>query len=703
MDRSEFHAPGAGRIVTTRDGYAAFVPSPLPPRLTFTKELALALSRADAALGELSGVGGDLPDPQLLDAPFKRQEALCSSRIEGAEVTLSDLLLDQVSAAAPSVPRQRLREVRDCVATLRYGVARLQEAPLSLELVRELHERLLRGEVGNARTPGEFRTSQNWIGPPGSTLATATYVPPPVPEMLHGLDDFGAFLQERGRLPDLVQCAMLHEQFEALHPFVGGNGRLGRLLVTLFLIDRGRLARPLLYLSAYLEGHRDEYYALLQRVRTHGEWVPWLVFFANGVRETAERAAKQTRALIRLHDRITSQAKGRERALALELFRTPCMTAPEARRVVGVTKAKARRLIGELEAKGLLIEYREPRKPRVFLAGPVLEAVMHPLEELRRPSAASSTGAVIKSGLPAERAPERRADRLMAAAMVIVDTAREHGAQLRLVGGLAVRRYCVDLDFIDREYSDIDFVGLSEQAGELNEAFASMGYVENRYVSQATGSNQMQFMKAEALKAAARAAAGAAARAAPAAAGADTGAGAQPLEPPLVDHVDIFLDVMRMDHDIDISGRLDSDEYAVSPVDALIAKLQIGRINQKDVHDVIALLKDLPAHEIDDEVSLDVGYFADVCARDWGLYQDIRANLDVVVERLGDYGLSEEDLARVGGRLEVLIAAIEERAKSLRWRLRARVGKRVAWRREIEDTEGGAIIAPEWDWRRDLG
>ncbi len=702
MDRSEFHAPGAGRVVTTRDGYAAFVPARLPPRLTITKELALALSRADAALGELSGVGGELPDPQLLDAPFKRQEALCSSRIEGAEVTFSDLLLDQVSAARPSVPRDHLREVRDCVATLRYGVARLEETSLSLDLVRELHERLLRGDIGDFRAPGQFRTSQNWIGPPGATLATATYVPPPVPEMLQALEDFGAFLQERGRLPDLIQCAMLHEQFEAIHPFVGGNGRLGRLLITLFLIDRGRLTRPLLYLSAFLEGHRDEYYALLQRVRTHGEWVPWLVFFANGVRETAERATKQARALIRLHARFSSEVKGRERTLALELFRTPCMTAPEARRVLGMAKGKVRRVIGELETKGLLVEYAEPRKPRVYLAGPVLEAVMHPLEELRHRPEVVAQGAAIKSGPPPAGVPVRRADRLMREAMAIVDTAREHGAQLRLVGGLAVRRYCVDLDFIDREYSDIDLVGLSEQARELGETFAGLGYVENRYVSQATDSGQVQFIKADALKAAsvpAAAAAAVGADATPTAAA----AGTQSVEPPLVDHVDIFLDVMRMDHDIDVSGRLDIDEYAVSPVDALIAKLQIGRINQKDVHDVIALLKDLPVREIVDDASLDLSYFADVCARDWGLYQDIRANLDVVLERLGDYGLSEDERATVHGRLAAIIAAIEEKAKSLRWRLRARVGKRVAWRREIEDTEGAMVIAPEWDWRRDLG
>ena len=158
MDRSEFRAPGAGRVATTRDGYAAFVPASLPPRLTYTKDLVLALSRADAALGELSGVGGELPDPRLLGASFERQEALCSARIEGTGVTLSDLLLDQVSAAPATASRDDLREVRDCIATLRLGAARLEETPLSMELVRELHGRLLRNEVGGARMPGAFRT-----------------------------------------------------------------------------------------------------------------------------------------------------------------------------------------------------------------------------------------------------------------------------------------------------------------------------------------------------------------------------------------------------------------------------------------------------------------------------------------------------------------------------------------------------------------
>jgi Fic family protein len=681
MDPSQFRADAAGRIVTSPEGYAAFVPSPLPPRLRYGHEFVLALSRADAALGELSGVGADMPEPQLLDASFKRQEALCSSRIEGAEVSLSDLYLDQVAAARQTVPRDHLREVRSCINTLRFGVERLREEPLSLELVQRLHERLLRGEIG-LRTPGQFRTAQNWLGAPGSTLATAEFVPPPVPEMHEALAAWESFLGERGVMPDLVQCALLHEQFEAIHPFVGGNGRLGRLLITLFLIDRKRLTRPLLYLSAYFEGHRDEYYALLQRVRTNGEWMPWLLFFVNGVRESAERATRQVRALSRQHEWFQTQVKGHALALANELFRTPCITVPEAQRVLDVTNPTARRAVRELEAKGLLEEYDEKRWPRVYLARPVLDAVMHPVEDLRS-TPGRAVGAVLKSAGTQRQAPLRRADRLMAEAMKLIDDARLAGVTVRLIGGLAIRRHCVDLDFMDREYSDIDLVGLSGDSQELHEVLVKLGWTENRYVTQSTDGGQLQYVKVEVLKAQAD--------------------GVHLADPPIVDHVDIFMDVMRMDHDVDVRERLTVDDYAISPVDALIAKMQIGRINQKDVHDVIALVKDVPLREEDDDLSIDLPYLADVCADDWGLYHDITTNIEIVLSRLDDYGLSDEEVARVYGRLAAMQEAIEDERKSLRWRLRASVGQRVAWRREIEETEGTEVIAPEWDWRRDLG
>ena len=691
MDPSEFHAPGAGKVVSSPEGYAAFVPAPLPPKLSYTKPLVLALSRADAALGELSGVGGELPDPDLLDASFERQEALCSSRIEGAQVSLSDVYLDQVGAARSSVPRDHLREVRACITTLRFGVDRLREEELSLDFIRTLHETLLRGEVGGARTPGEFRASQNWLGPPGATQATATYVPPPVDVLPEVLAEFESFLQERGRLPELIQCAMLHAQFESIHPFVGGNGRLGRLLITLFLMERERLTRPLLYLSAFLEGHRDEYYLLLQRVRTHNEWTPWLTFFCDGVRSTAERAIRQARALIRHYERDREKVKGHALRLADELFRSPAMTVPEAQRVLDVTNPTARNAVRQLEARGLLTEWSEKSSPRVYLARHVLDAVLHPLEDLRTGPGLAKPDTTVKSETTEAQMPLRRADRLMAEAMDTIDAARAQGVHLRLTGGLAVRRYCTDLDFMDREYSDIDFIGLADQKKEIHAVFESLDYTENLYVSQATGSSQLQYIKnvaLEGMRAEAEAAAG----------------GRQhEYEPPLVDHIDIFLDIMRMDHDLDVRDRLEIDDYAISPADAFIAKMQIGKINQKDVHDVIALVKDVPLRDVDDDTSIDLLYVAEVCSRDWGLYRDITANLDIALAMVGDYGLTDAQQDRVYARLAAIKESVESAGKSLRWRLRATVGERVAWRREVEDTEGTQIMAPEWDYRRDLG
>ena len=178
---------------------------------------------------------------------------------------------------------------------------------------------------------------------------------------------------------------------------------------------------------------------------------------------------------------------------------------------------------------------------------------------------------------------------------------------------------------------------------------------------------------------------------------------ASPYEPPLVDHIDIFLDVMRMDHDLDVRERLEIDDYAISPADAFIAKMQIGKINQKDIHDVIALVKDVPLRDVDDDQSIDLLHVAEVCSHDWGLYQDITTNLDIALAMVDDYGLTEAQQDRVYARLAAIKESVESASKSIRWRLRATVGERVAWRREIEDTEGTQIIAPEWDWRRDLG
>jgi Fic family protein len=217
-------------------------------------------------------MGRYLPNPHLLIASYIRREAVLSSRIEGTRVSLSELLLGEVAEPPPESGAEQ-QEVRNYVVALEHGIARLRSGfPLSLRLVREIHERLMEGVRGEHATPSEFRRSQNWIGPAGSTPQTALYVPPPVIEMTELLSDWERYIHRQDDTPDLIRCALLHEQFEAIHPFLDGNGRVGRLLITLFLIERGRLSQPLLYLSAYIEAHRQDYYDLLQHVRTECDW-----------------------------------------------------------------------------------------------------------------------------------------------------------------------------------------------------------------------------------------------------------------------------------------------------------------------------------------------------------------------------------------------------------------------------------------------
>jgi Fic family protein len=344
----------------------------------------LALSRADAALSELSIAGEQLPNPHLLIAPYLRQEAVLSSRIEGTQTTLSELLMDEVAIAPAQRDPGDLREVRNYIEALEYGIARLNELPLSLRFVRELHERLMQGVRGAHVTPGEFRRSQNWIGPPGSSLANATYVPPPVDEMNKALNDWELFLHDRTSLPDLVQCALVHEHFEAIHPFLDGNGRVGRLLITLFLIERRRLTQPLLYLSAYIEAHRSDYYDALLRVCTEGDWRSWLLFFLRGVQETGVQAAKQARDIIGIREEYRQKVWGRPKALALvdEVLRSPYVTVAEAQRVLGVSNPTARTAVQVLVAAGLLREVGDRRWRRLYVARPVLDVLEAPMSEL---------------------------------------------------------------------------------------------------------------------------------------------------------------------------------------------------------------------------------------------------------------------------------------------------------------------------------
>lgn len=310
----------AGHWVKQPTGYKAFIPAPLPPlpSVAMDEEMWELLSKADRALGRLDGVTSVLPNPDLFVAMYIRHEAVLSSQIEGTQSTLEDVLEWEIDVRGEDQPKD-VEEVVNYVAAMNYGLARLQEFPLSLPLIKEIHERLLRNVRGSVREPGEFRRSQNWIGAAGSTLATATFVPPPPHEMMAALDNFEKFLhpelrnseKAEARMPVLIHCGLAHAQFETIHPFLDGNGRVGRLLITFLLCQREVLQLPLLYLSLFLKAHRAEYYDRLMAIRVDGNWEGWLKFFLRGVAQTSLAATQTARSILDLRER------GRERVMSL--------------------------------------------------------------------------------------------------------------------------------------------------------------------------------------------------------------------------------------------------------------------------------------------------------------------------------------------------------------------------------------------------
>jgi Fic family protein len=375
VNSADFRAPQAGQVVRALQGQLAFVPARLPPRLIFDRPLVLALSRADAALSELAGVGRQMPNPHLFIAPYLRREAVLSSRIEGTRTNLDTLLLEE--AAPHAAPDSDVQEVQNYVVALEEGIELLSTLPLSLRLVRELHSRLMRGVRGGHARPGEFRSEQNWIG--GSTVDTATYVPPPPERLADTLDHWEAYLHDR-ELPDLIQIALIHEQFEAIHPFRDGNGRVGRLLIPLFLIERRRLPQPLLYLSGYLETNRRRYYDLLQSVRTDGAWIEWIMFFLEGVEQSARAAMQQASDLLDLREQLRQAVRSKPQALALldELFRNPYTTVARASRGLKASTPTAANAIRVLEQAGVLSEVTGRAWGRVYVASPILRIIDPP-------------------------------------------------------------------------------------------------------------------------------------------------------------------------------------------------------------------------------------------------------------------------------------------------------------------------------------
>jgi Fic family protein len=369
-------------------GYWAFVPHPLPPELELTWALIGRLSAADRALSELAGRARSLPNPHLLIGPFIRREAVLSSRIEGTQASLSDLFFFDAGGAGLTerLASPDVREVANYVRALEHGLARSRELPLSLRLIREVHAELMEGVRGEHLTPGEFRRSQNWIGPPGCTLMEATYVPPPPAEMMEALGELEKYLHSGSRLPPLVRLALVHYQFEAIHPFLDGNGRIGRLLMALLLCHEGLLTQPLLYLSAYFEQHRQEYYQHLLGVSQAGRWSLWIGFFLAGVAEQARDALWRTETLLGLwqeyHQRFST---ARSSALLLrlvdDLFESPVLTVPRAAKRLGITQRAANLNIQKLVNAGILEEVTGRMRYRLFVAQAIIDTADMPRTE----------------------------------------------------------------------------------------------------------------------------------------------------------------------------------------------------------------------------------------------------------------------------------------------------------------------------------
>jgi len=369
-----------GRRIRCPGGYSAYVPEPLPPPIEWDATLATALSSADRGVGRLAGEGRRLPNPHLLLRPFVRREAVLSSRIEGTQATLGELLASEAGAAVDRSPED-LREVANYVAALEYGVDRLRKLPLSLRLVRELHARLMRGVRGGVATPGAFRRTQNWIGPEGCRLADATFVPPPPDRVMRCLGAWEKFLHDDA-LPPLVHAALAHSQFEAIHPFLDGNGRVGRLLITHQLVAQGVLPSPLLYLSAWFEATRTEYYARLAGVTERGEWEEWLRYFLAGVAGQAEDALDRIRRidllLTRWRDALAKEpSRLPERALD-RFAENPFWTVTKLAAELGVAFTTAQRAIARLERAGIVTLTSEGKRNRVFCARAILEILEEP-------------------------------------------------------------------------------------------------------------------------------------------------------------------------------------------------------------------------------------------------------------------------------------------------------------------------------------
>lgn len=373
MNPDDFKNSAAGKCIKTLGGYWAFIPNPLPPRIEYDQELINLLSDADRLLGELSGTGRLLPNPYLLIAPYVRREAVSSSRIEGTQASLNDLFFFEAEEQQlPKVPD--VREVRNYVRAMEYGINRLKKLPVSIRLVKEIHKILMEGVRGKHATPGELRRTQNWIGPPGCTLNESTYVPPPVEEMKQSLGEWEKYLHSNPKQPPLIQCALMHYQFETVHPFLDGNGRIGRLLITFFLCEKNYLTQPLLYLSAFFDRFRDEYYSRLLAISQQGDWHGWVKFFLRGVATQSKDALTDARKILDLHTKYQNVLRNTKKIpvaahrLIDELFANPVISIAGLSKKWDTPFISVKRGVSRLVEIGILREATDRKRNKLFIA-----------------------------------------------------------------------------------------------------------------------------------------------------------------------------------------------------------------------------------------------------------------------------------------------------------------------------------------------
>jgi Fic family protein len=370
----------AGRYIVQSSGYQAFYPAPLPPNppIQLSGKLQQLLSEADRALGRLDGSITTLPNPELFVMMYVRKEAVLSSQIEGTQSSLQDLLRAEAKIFTSNMPKD-VNEVINYVNAMNYGISRLATLPVSVRLICEIHKKLLENVRGSHATPGDLRRSQNWIGPSGCTINEATFVPPPPQIVPEALSEWEKFLHTQDDMPLLIKIGLAHAQFETIHLFLDGNGRLGRLLITFLLTERGVLQKPVLYISHYFKRHRQEYYEYLQNIRDTGDWESWLAFFLNGITEVSNEAIHTAREILKLREnnRLTitekmGRAAGSGHKLLEHLFERPVVTVKEVRKITKTTYVAANNLVKRLVELNILAEQTGYARNRVFIYQPYI-------------------------------------------------------------------------------------------------------------------------------------------------------------------------------------------------------------------------------------------------------------------------------------------------------------------------------------------